>query len=159
MAYTRFSDFCVLAFCRLGVAGLSPAAPGTCGSLLALLVAPVLFLPLPLAGRAMLLALLLVAGARAATRAEQLLGRKDPGEIVIDELLGMWLVLLPFAEPNRLAVVWGFVLFRIFDMLKPWPIRALESRFPAGYGVMLDDAAAALYTLAVLGLLSRAGWL
>ncbi len=158
MAYTRFSDFCVLAFCRLGVAGLSPVLPGTCGTLLALLVAPVLFLPLPLAGRAALLALLFVAGGRAATRAEQLLGRKDPGEIVIDELLGMWLVLLPFAEPSRLTIVWGVVLFRLFDMLKPWPVRASESWLPAGYGVMLDDAAAALYTLAALGLLSRLGW-
>ena len=158
MTHLRFADYWILAFCRLGVAGLSPVMPGTCGSLVAALVAPVLYLPLPYAGRAAALALLFWLGGMAATRAERLLGRKDPGEVVIDELLGVWLVLLPFADPSWVVVAWAFFLFRVFDMLKPWPVRASENWLPAGYGVMIDDVLAALYALAVLGILRHLGW-
>lgn len=159
MTHTRFFDFWILAFCRVGVAGLSPILPGTCGSLAAILLAPVLYLPLSFPGRAILLALLFWAGGKAATRAEQLLGRTDPGEIVIDELVGVWLVLLPFAEPGPRLLAVAFVLFRVFDMLKPQPVRASEKWLPAGYGVMLDDVLAAFYALAVLGVLDRLDWL
>lgn len=85
----RVRDACILAFCRLGVAGLAPKAPGTWGTALACLLAPFLFLPLDMGGRALVLLLLFVLGALAATRAEKLLGRKDPGEVVIDELVGV----------------------------------------------------------------------
>ncbi len=78
----------------------------------------------------------------AATRGEQLLGRKDPGEIVIDELLGMWLVLLPFTRPGWGTIGLAFLLFRVFDMWKPWPVHASESWLPDGYGVMIDDVMA-----------------
>ncbi|RXE63601.1 phosphatidylglycerophosphatase A, partial [Muribaculaceae bacterium Isolate-002 (NCI)] len=135
----RFRDACILAFCRLGVAGLAPKAPGTWGTALACLLAPFLFLPLGMGGRALVLLLLFVLGALAATRAEKLLGRKDPGEVVIDELVGVWLVLLPFAEPGFWLVAAAFVFFRIFDIAKPWPVRASENWLPDGFGVMLDD--------------------
>ena len=90
-----FWNTCILAYCRLGIAGLSPKAPGTAGSALAALLAPLLFLPLPLWGRLLFLAVIVVTGGLAATRAEILLGRTDPGEVVIDELVGVWIALLP----------------------------------------------------------------
>ena len=141
-------DAFILAVCRLGFAGLSPVMPGTCGSALAALLAPFLFLPLPLWARAVVLVL-----GMAATRGEQLLGRKDPGEIVIDELLGMWLVLLPFTRPGWGTIGLAFLLFRVFDMWKPWPVHASESWLPDGYGVMIDDVMAGLQALLVMGLL------
>ena len=85
-------DKLILAFCRLGFAGLSPIMPGTCGSALAAVLAPFLFIPLPFVARIVVLVLVFWIGGMAATRGEQILGYKDPGEIVIDELLGMsWL--------------------------------------------------------------------
>ena len=82
-------DKLILAFCRLGFAGLSPIMPGTCGSALAAVLAPFLFIPLPFVARVVVLVLVFWIGGVAATRGEQILGYKDPGEIVIDELLGM----------------------------------------------------------------------
>ena len=82
-------DKLILAFCRLGFAGLSPIMPGTCGSALAAVLAPFLFIPLPFVARIVVLVLVFWIGGMAATRGEQILGYKDPGEIVIDELLGM----------------------------------------------------------------------
>ena len=82
-------DKLTLAFCRLGFAGLSPIMPGTCGSALAAVLAPFLFIPLPFVARIVVLVLVFWIGGMAATRGEQILGYKDPGEIVIDELLGM----------------------------------------------------------------------
>ncbi|MDE5878587.1 MAG: phosphatidylglycerophosphatase A, partial [Desulfovibrio sp.] len=117
----RFGDRCTLAFCRLGVAGLAPRAPGTWGTALACLLAPLCFLPLSFGWRVVVLAGLFVVGGRASTRAEKLLGRKDPGEVVIDELVGVWLVLLPFAHAGFWLILSAFVFFRIFDIAKPWP--------------------------------------
>ncbi len=138
----------ILGFCRLGVAGFSPVMPGTCGTALACLLAPWFFLPLSPWGRILFLLLLFVLGGLAATRAEILLGRSDPGEVVIDELVGVWLVLLPFAYDAE-RIPWpllglAFLLFRIFDMLKPGPIRASEHWLPGGWGVMLDDVVAGI---------------
>ena len=82
-------DKLILAICRLGFAGLSPIMPGTCGSALAAVLAPFLFIPLPFVARIVVLVLVFWIGGMAATRGEQILGYKDPGEIVIDELLGM----------------------------------------------------------------------
>ena len=153
----RFRDTCVLAFCRLGVAGLAPKAPGTWGTALACLLAPFVFLPLGMGGRVLALRQRFVLGARAATRAEKRLGRKDPGEVVIDELVGVWLVLLPFATPGVSLVVAAFVFFRIFDIAKPWPVRASENWLPDGFGVMLDDVLAGLWALLCVGVLHWVG--
>ena len=147
----RCRDRCILALCRLGVAGLAPKAPGTWGTALACLLAPWLFLPLGFWGRLCLLAGIFFVGSLAATRAEILLGRKDPGEVVIDELLGVWLALLPFTLVDGWLMLAAFVLFRFFDIAKPWPVRAAENWLPAGFGVMLDDAAAGLWAMLCLG--------
>ena len=150
-------DKLILAFCRLGFAGLSPIMPGTCGSALAAVLAPFLFIPLPFVARIVVLVLVFWIGGMAATRGEQILGYKDPGEIVIDELLGMWLVLLPFSNPGWAKIGIAFVLFRIFDMWKPWPVHASESWLPGGYGIMIDDVAG-LQALLVMWLLQLVGF-
>ncbi len=149
------SDRLVLAFCRLGFAGLSPVMPGTCGTLLAIVLAPWLFLPLGLTARLCVLAAVFVVGSLAASRAERLLGRKDPGEVVIDELAGAWIALLPFAEGSLPLLAAAFFLFRVFDIAKPWPIHASENWLPDGWGVMLDDVLGGFMTLLVL-LIARA---
>ena len=146
-------DTLCLVVSRLWLAGLAPRMPGTCGSAVALMLAPFLFLPLPYAALCLLLVLIFIFGALAAGRVEQMTGITDPPEVVIDELLGMWLVLLPFKEPSLGLMLAAFVFFRIFDMLKPWPVNASEHWLPGGFGIMLDDAVAALLALACLGLL------
>ena len=151
-------DKLILALCRLGFAGLSPVMPGTCGSALAAVLAPFLFIPLPFVARIVVLVLVFWIGGMAATRGEQILGYKDPGEIVIDELLGMWLVLLPFSNPGWAKIGIAFVLFRIFDMWKPWPVHASESWLPGGYGIMIDDVMAGLQALLVMWLLQLVGF-
>lgn len=147
-------DIIALTYARVAFAGLSPVMPGTCGSLVAVLLAPFIFMPLPLWGRALALLFVLVSGAAASGRAEVLLGQSDPSEVVIDEVLGQWLVLLPFASLRPWEYLAAFLLFRFFDILKPWPIRSLEA-LGGGLGIMIDDAAAGLYALLCLALLRR----
>ena len=151
-----FWNTCILAYCRLGIAGLSPKAPGTAGSALAALLAPLLFLPLPLWGRLLFLAVIVVTGGLAATRAEILLGRTDPGEVVIDELVGVWIALLPLGagQGSWPGLVWAFALFRLFDIWKPWPVHASENWLPAGWGIMLDD----LMAMCCMLVLRALGW-
>lgn len=146
----HWRDKLILTFCRVGPAGLSPVMPGSCGSLAAAVLAPFIFLPLSLPGRMTALAVLFLAGAIASTRAAMLLGKKDPGEIVIDEVLGQWMTYAPFAALSWPELVIGFVLFRLFDMTKPWPVKASEEWMPGGYGIMIDDAMAALYAIPCL---------
>lgn len=150
-------DKLILAFCRLGFAGLSPVMPGTCGSAVAALLAPFIYLPFPFWARVILLALIFWVGGIASTRGEQILGCKDPGSIVIDELLGMWLVLLPFSDPGWMRIGAAFLLFRVFDMWKPWPVHASESWLPDGFGIMIDDVLAGLQALLVLWVLELCG--
>jgi phosphatidylglycerophosphatase A len=141
-------------FCRVWLAGRAPRAPGTCGSAVAAILAPWCFLPLPLGLRLALLAVLFVVGAMAADRVERMLGKKDPGEVVIDEVLGQWICYLPFTVLSFWGLAAGFVLFRIFDIAKPWPVKAAETLVPGGYGVMLDDVVAGAYAMACLFILS-----
>lgn len=140
----------VLAFCRLGIAGLSPWAPGTMGTALACVIAPICFIPLNIYARCTLLLIIFVLGGMAATRAETLLGEKDPGQVVIDELVGVWLVLLPLKSPTFWEYVGAFVLFRIFDIKKPWPVKSSENWLPAGWGIMIDDVVAGCWALLCL---------
>jgi len=139
-----------LALATLGPIGRIPVAPGTFGSAAAVVAAPILFLPLSPLGRVMLLTILFFCGAMAAGRAEQLLGKKDPGQVVIDEVLGQWLTLLPLAAPDLLELAAGFALFRLFDITKLPPIHASESWLEGGYGVMIDDVLAGIYAGAIL---------
>ena len=90
-----------------------------------------------------LIALTFVAGTWAATRAERFFGGIDPGPVVIDEVLGM-LITLAFIPAGWTAVLAGFVLFRVLDVIKPYPADRLE-KFHGGFGIMADDAMAGVY--------------
>jgi phosphatidylglycerophosphatase A len=156
------TDFVALGIATCGV-GYLPVAPGTWGSLLAVglfLIArrcvsareswvvsacgPYAF---PAIG---LLAILLVTfiGIWAASRTERVLRIKDPGKVVIDEVAGQWIALLPltFAGIGRLPlwVFIAFLLFRVFDIVKPYPARKMES-LKGGLGIMADDLVAGAY--------------
>ena len=140
--------FCLHAS-RLWIVGRAPVMPGTCSSAAALLLAPFLFLPLSFSGRCALLAALFLFGSLIASRAERILDRKDPPELCIDEVPGMWLALLPFDSPSLGVMLAAFILFRIFDIAKPWPVSASEHWLPGGFGIMSDDIVAGF--LAMLG--------
>lgn len=144
-----------LALATVGGAGYSPVAPGTAGSLVAVLI--LWLAPLSRAGLVVFFLTVTVAGLWAAHRAERLLGAKDPGVIVIDEVAGMTLSVLALPlTPAVLAT--GFVLFRFFDIVKP-PPAGWSQRLAGGLGVMVDDLIAGFYVLVVLALLRRwVGW-
>ncbi|MGE4297852.1 MAG: phosphatidylglycerophosphatase A [Desulfovibrionaceae bacterium] len=145
-------DRAALQVSRVWPAGLSPVGPGTCGSAVAAVLAPWCFMPLSLGGRVAVLAVLFAVGGVAAGRAEAVLGRKDPGEVVIDEVLGQWCAYLPFAVLSPWWLAAGFVLFRLFDIAKPWPVRASENWLPGGFGIMIDDVVAGGYAMGALAL-------
>jgi len=128
--------------------GLAPTAPGTFGTLVGLpLFAALMLLPEPL--HIPIIALLFAAGIPICQKAGDALGVSDHGSIVWDEIVAMLLVLefTPFAWPWWLM---AFVLFRLFDIWKPFPIRQCDARLKSGFGVMFDDLLAALYAIATL---------
>jgi phosphatidylglycerophosphatase A len=137
--------------------GNSPVAPGTAGSLVALLPCGVLSL-LPLPVSAILLIAFIVLAVWAAELAEKLLGQKDPGCIVIDEFAGMMITLLGihFTWQSMLA---GFFIFRVLDILKPFPIRYLEQTIAGGAGIVMDDVAAGVASHLVLRLFLLTPWM
>lgn len=131
-----------------GYVGFFPIAPGTAGSLAALpLFAFVRWVGVPAFELGMIAAVLVV-GVWSANGAERALGRTDPGPVVIDEVLGM-LITLALLPVSMAGVVLGFLLFRLFDVVKPYPAGRME-HLPGGYGIMLDDAMAGVYSYLVL---------
>ena len=132
-------------------AGLLKPGPGTYGSIAAVLLwfgaAHILHpAPVPLAiGTAIAALVATLIGIPAATIVARESGREDPGHVVIDEVAGQLIALIAIPVDWRHAVI-SLLLFRIFDILKPPPIRQLE-RLPAGTGIMLDDVAAGLFAL------------
>ena len=141
--------------CGFG-AGLSPIAPGTAGSLAALL--PWFALrELPWPGYLVALALAFALGVWACARVVEKLRIDDPGFIVWDEFVGQWIALMPLLwMPFRwwwLAA--GFVLFRLFDVVKPWPVSWADRHVQGGLGVMLDDVLAGIYAAIVVVVLTH----
>jgi phosphatidylglycerophosphatase A len=140
--------------------GFFPIAPGTMGSLLGLAVycwVPAAWLPLGQDGHLGLaaLAVLTVAtatGIVASTPAEREFG-KDGGPIVVDEIVGQWIAVAGLA-PSLPVVIGGFLLFRLFDIFKPFPAGKSQD-LKGGWGVMLDDVVAGIYAAVVLRLLLR----
>lgn len=125
----------------LGV-GYAPFIPGTFGSIVGVAVAWTLALggaPATVAGAAAVTAI----GVWAGGRAEKVLGKHDPGAVVVDEIAGQILT-LAFLPLTPRVLVLGFALFRILDILKPFPARRLES-LPGGSGIMADDLMAGIY--------------
>lgn len=174
-------DYVALGLATCGV-GLIPVAPGTWGSAVGVLaylglgrgaerifdysvargldLSPQQF-PAVLT-TVMLFAILLVSvvGMWAATRAEKLLGKKDPGAVVVDEVAGQLITFLfvPWLATGRWTVVAGFIAFRVFDIWKPYPVRRLEG-LGGGLGIMADDMLAGFYAAAVMSLLVTLGLL
>ena len=128
--------------------GYLPKAPGTWGSIVGLVLYIALH-RLPLATYLIIIGALLVIGAFAAGSAEKIMDRKDPGEVVIDEIVGMLITLI--AAPAQ-PLVWllGFGIFRFFDIIKPFPIIWIDKRIQGGVGIMLDDVVAGIYSFLVL---------
>lgn len=137
-----------------GGVGYTPVAPGTVGSLLACLI--LWAFPFSPLGLALTILAVVAVGVWAAGRAERVLGRKDPSVIVIDEVAGMFLSMFALPRSLRLLLA-AFVVFRLLDILKPFPIRQSQA-LSGGLGVMLDDLIAGAYTLALLwGFLALGG--
>ncbi len=135
--YTDFDHF--IAF-GMG-SGLINPAPGTWGTISGLLLMLALDALLPFWALILLLLLLTILGTKCAHESSKKLGVHDFGGIVIDEWAGIWLTLICF--PLTLAnIIVGFILFRIFDILKPWPIKWLDSKVSGGIGIMIDDIVA-----------------
>ena len=131
--------------------GYLPKAPGTWGTLLAL---PIHFLisKLPLPYYFSAITAIIFIAVLSAGGAEKILDRPDPGIVVIDEIAGM-LVTMIFIPPNPIAWLLAFLLFRLFDILKPFPVNFFDQRFHGGIGIVLDDLMAGLYALASLQIL------
>lgn len=138
-------------------AGLVGPAPGTNGSAVAVLAWWAIASQLEMSYRPLVLAALVVVvtavGIPAATRVAREAGKTDPGCVVIDEVAGQWLTLM-FAPLGWKALLAGFILFRAFDMLKPFPVRRLE-RLPEGWGIVVDDLGAGVYALLVMQVLAH----
>ena len=172
-------DYLALAIATCGV-GYLPLAPGTFGSLVGIglyLLLRGLFLALlvPLAARRKLnwlhidygivtlefLAIGCVAlvGIWAASRTEKLSGKKDPGKVVIDEVAGQMIALttLPMEIESWWMILLAFLLFRLFDIIKPYPCRRLES-LPSGLGIMADDVVAGAYAAIVVAVVVVLRW-
>lgn len=142
-------------FISLGFgSGLSPRAPGTAGTLAAWLIYPLVRAPISEFVFLALLASFFVAGIIAADRTGRALGAPDHGAIVWDEIVAFWLVLF-FTPPGLAWQATAFVLFRLFDIVKPQPIRWADSHVGGGFGVMLDDLIAAGYAILALALLKH----
>ena len=148
LSWQHWRDPEVVLVCGFG-SGFAPKAPGTFGSLVAVLIwwfgLGQLSLALQLASIAAVIAL----GTWLTHRVQARYQVSDPGAIVVDEFAGQWIALLlvPMTLWGMLA---GFALFRLFDIWKPWPVGALEKRVPGAFGVMVDDLAAGFMALAVL---------
>lgn len=137
-----------------GGVGFFPIAPGTAGSAVGLVLVFVLGrAPLAQPWRSSLLAFvalgLFFLGVWAAGVTEKHFGQIDPGPVVIDEVVGQLLTFLLWPDASWKWLVAGFVLFRIFDVIKPFPARQAE-RLPRGWGIMTDDVVAGLYGFVVV---------
>jgi len=142
-------------FVALGFgAGLAPFAPGTFGTLLAIPIAALLWRYAGDAGFAVAVAVLFALGVWASAVTGRDLGVPDHGAIVWDEVVAFLLVLY-FVGDDRVRVAFAFLLFRLFDIVKPPPIRQLDAALKNGFGVMADDILAAGYTLVAFAVWHR----
>jgi len=143
-----------------GYIGFVPVAPGTAGSAAGVALFYLIRGVEAAWAQPLLIAVLFVVGVWAASMTERVLGGIDPGPVVIDEVVGMLITLL-WLPVTPLGALAGFLVFRVLDVVKPWPSRQLES-LHGGLGIMSDDAMAAVYGhLLMRGLLwiAPAGWL
>ena len=145
----KYTNFIAYLFATGFGTGYMPLAPGTAGSLLALLV--YFFLPLTPFSWLIITLFFIGIGVWAAEVVEKKLG-KDPGIVVVDEMIGQWCALLFLPLTFRILIM-GFLLFRLLDIIKPFPARNFE-RLKGGIGIVLDDIMAGIYTNIILQLIS-----
>lgn len=143
----------ILFFATGAGAGYLPKAPGTFGSVVGIILylglrylSPVLY--------AVTVTTLILVACWISTLAETIFQAKDPQKIVIDEVVGMLvtLTLVPFSWQSVIA---GFVLFRLFDIWKPFPVRWLQDHLPGGWGIVMDDVMAGIYANLLLRIVVR----
>ncbi len=147
ISFKQLKDPVVLIAVGFG-SGLAPKAPGTAGTLVAI---PLFMLmqPMPLISYLLITTCLFIAGIWICTYAAEKLGVHDHPAIVIDEIAGFLITM--FAAPSGWPwLLVGFILFRLFDAIKPWPISWLDKNVTGGLGIMLDDVAAGLVSLALI---------
>ena len=143
-----------------GYIGYAPVAPGTFGSAVGLAVFAAVRSSESYAVEAAVIVVLFLIGVWSGTQAEHHFGGIDPAPVVMDEVVGM-LITLAFLPVNWVGALVGFLVFRLLDVIKPWPAARFE-RLPGGLGVMADDGMAAVYgNLVMHGLIAVAptGWL
>lgn len=132
--------------------GRFPYAPGTVGSLGALVIwVPALYYAWPLWLMILVLIILFVLGLWASAYGIAKYKKSDPKQVVIDEVVGLGLPFLVISA-HIPEIIYAFVLFRFFDIVKPWPINYVEKRFPDHWGIMLDDVVAGLFAMIILAL-------
>ena len=137
-------------------AGLAPRAPGTAGTLVGVLLDPLLR-PLGLELRVLAVALMFAFGVWICGESARRLGAHDHPAIVWDEIVGYLALMLVLPGGWAWALA-GFVVFRFFDIVKPWPIRQLDHGVAGGLGIMLDDVMAAVWgALVLLGMMAALG--
>lgn len=135
--------------------GLSPKAPGTVGSLGSLVLwAPLIQLETTWWVRVLATVAVFAVGTLAANAIVKAKGAEDPQIVVVDEVAGMGVTLV-LAGHGWISLASGFLLFRIFDIWKPWPVRWADRKVKGGFGVMLDDVLAGVYALGCLILVER----
>jgi phosphatidylglycerophosphatase A len=136
--------------------GYFPWGPGTVGSLVAIIVAVILHFSAGAGRPALLIAtlVLLAPAIWASTQTARLHGRKDPSVVVIDEVLGQWVTLLGATALRWKSFCAAFLLFRLFDIWKPWPVRNFE-KLPEGVGIVADDLAAGIYGALILYIVGK----
>lgn len=132
--------------------GLSPFAPGTAGTIFAV-VLYLLLEQLPLAAYLLMLLITFSAGIYLCGRSAKMLGVHDHGGIVWDEFVGYWITML-VAPSGWVWIVIGFILFRLFDILKPFPINLFDKHVDGGLGIMIDDAIAGSFAWVCLQLIA-----
>ena len=141
-------DYVALAIATWGV-GYLPLIPGTFGSLVGIGV----FLLLKWwPAQVVATVLITFIGIWAGSRTERILRLKDPGRVVVDEVAGQMIALLPlsaFAVASKAWIIVSFILFRLFDIFKPYPARRLEA-LPSGWGIMMDDVLAGAYAAVIV---------
>jgi len=147
-----------LGIATAGGAGYSPIAPGTAGTAVAV---PLVWLmtTLPLWAFAAITVATTVIGIWAAGKADNHWGTHDSGRIVIDEVAGYFVTMIPVSRSSWEALLVGFLIFRALDIIKPPPIRAIDRHVGGGAGVVLDDIAAGVMGAALMAAAAAAGWL
>ena len=138
--------------------GLVRPAPGTWGTVAGLAVFWLLISYLSAQVAFIVMLTVSIYGTWCAHRSAIKMGVHDYGGIVIDEWVGIWIT-LALVEPSIINLLAGFVLFRIFDILKPWPIGWVDKHVSGGLGIMIDDVLAGLISASILFALVAMGWL